>query len=322
LRIQIGIKNKEESVMKSEMIDETPTVVYGTSLRKTANDVRHRSSQWKNTVPEKQVFMRKMLVAILALGVGCIFPVCAVKGDDAPATNASATQSSKEGPPADVQQAIDQAMTKYSKGTSARYKALEATMGDWVKASPLAAHEWAAKQPNDIGQRHDLSITVVTLWARNDFPGLSDYLLHLPNNQGYGTLAGVWIGVDPAAACAWATKLSKDKWPIVMSAIGECWGRSDPVAASAWIEKLPTEQGSYGYGWVAVTWGWKDPHGAAAWVEKLPEGDARADAVGRLAGVWLRRLPMEQDKIKEWVRQMPIPEVRKTEILNQLEPKK
>ena len=314
-------KITKKSVMQLEMTDGTHTVVHGTSLHKTANVVRRRNSQWEITVTEKELFMRKMLVVILVLGVGCIFPVCAVKGGDATATNASAAQSSNGGPPADVQQAIDQALAKYSRGSGQRFKALEAAMGDWVKASPLAARDWAAKQPDDIAQRHDLSIAVVRLWAQYDFPSLSDYLIRLPNNQGYGTLAGVWIDMDPAAASAWAAKLPKDKWPMVMGAIGECWGRSDPVAAAAWIEKLPLEQGSHGYGWVATTWAWKDPQAAAAWVAKLPEGEARTDAVGRLAGVWVRKLPAESDKIKEWVRQMPIPEVRKTAILDQLEPK-
>jgi len=266
--------------------------------------------------------MRTILVVILAYGVGCALLPLAAKGGDSPATKPSATQGVSDAIPAEVRQAVDQALATYPRGSGQRFKALEAALADWVKASPLPAYEWAEKLPNDTAQRHDVGGAVVGLWARSDFPGLSDYLIHLPNNKGYVTLAFVLAGRDPVAASAWAAKLPKDKWPMVMGPIGEVWGKSDPVALAAWIDTLPPEQGAYGYGWTASMWGFRDPHAAAAWVEKLPEGDARTDAVARLAGTWLRRLPQEPDKIKEWVRQMPIPEARKTTILEQLDKKK
>lgn len=236
----------------------------------------------------------------------------------APATSPSPTEANAGEISPEMQQSVDQAM-KLPRGTTKRFKALGEAVGDWVKKDPAGAFEWAMKQSTDNALRHDTVLTVVGLWVENDTPGAVEYITKRPKTDAWGTLAACWAARDPAAATAWATQQPKEKWPLVIGAAAEGWARKDPAPAAEWLLKLPPEQGSYGYAITAATWAWQDQSAAAAWVAKLPECDVRNDAVALLVNVWGKKTPADKEKIKDWVKQFPMPEARKEIILKQLE---
>jgi|GEM_PF-5748995 len=247
--------------------------------------------------------MMKTWAAIFVLGGCCL-------------SQALAEENNKGEIPPETRQAIDEAMKKPA-ATKWRYEALAVAAKDWVAATPSAAYEWAMNSPKDNKFRHDLVIAVVNLWVRQDLTGMEDYLTHRPGLEGWGALAGSWADIDPAAAIAWAPKQPQDKWPTIFNAIAEVWARKDGPAASAWAAQLPFEQGRYTYFYAAAGWAWQDPPAAAAWAEKLPDCEERNNATAVVANVWGRKIPAAKDKIIEWVKQLPIPEAKKTEILKQ-----
>ena len=220
--------------------------------------------------------------------------------------------------PPEVRKAMDQAM-KRPIGTKYRYEALEAATQNWIKAAPAAAFEWAMKQSNVNGLRHDMVITAVNVWLKKDAPGAVTYITTRPSGDGWGWLSGCWGTVDPAAASDWAVKQPRDKWPAVFRGVSEGWARKDAPAAAAWVAQLPAEQGRYGYFFAASGLAWHDPPAAAAWVAKLPDCDARNDAAAVTAKVWSRKVPADKDKIIDWIKKLPIPAVKKAEILKPFE---
>lgn len=243
-----------------------------------------------------------------------------VSATTAPATTAAASNSPAQSgeAPAAVEDAIKEAV-KLPPGSGQFFKAAEAALADWVKKSPAEAFEWADKQAAADKRRHYLPLVAMRLWVRQDVPGAVGYVTKLPGNHGLGELASSWAGQDPAAATAWAVKLPREKWPVVIPAVGEAWAGRDPKAAGAWILTLPAEQGCYTYVITAHTWAWSDTAAVAAWVAKLPDCDARADAAAAVVNVWKRKSPGDTEKIKEWVKGFPMPEAKKEQILKQFE---
>ena len=183
----------------------------------------------------------------------------------------------------------------------------------WAETDPLAAANWAGRQPMGHLRREALE-NVMIMWARADPLAAAEWILRAPDDGEWPALlvqvlSEATRGVpEEAAALALTLPRTTETDAVALRAAAE-WAVHSPESAVTWALTIPDEElRARVVGAIAGTWADRDPGAAARCViERLPEGRPQQDAITGIVQRWRQ---VDARAAWQWVRELQAGEAK------------
>jgi hypothetical protein len=171
---------------------------------------------------------------------------------------------------------------------------------------PSVALSFAESLPSGDIQAMSMGV-LFNRWAPQDLSSALDALNQLPDgparDAALGGLLPEWTKADPQAAAAYVQALPVEQQANRLKEIAGYWSLVDPAAAANWVAGLPEgDARDQAVVRVAVNWADSSLEAAGNYIAGLPSGEVQNEAVQTLVD---SKMVAEPDTVREWVARFP-----------------